>query len=86
MMKLKVSFCNCFVNAPKKRLIVGMFPVFSSANLPLLTEFVQKNLLGTQPKQHYIQHIITHIIRHAHLHKTSPQSDLQQQRNWSHIL
>jgi len=75
MMKLKVSFCNCFINAPEKRSIVGMFPAFSSANLPLLTDFVQKNLLCTQPKQHCIQHISTHIVRHAHLHKTSPQSD-----------
>lgn len=86
MMKLKVTFCNCFVNAPKQRFIVGMLPAFSSANLPLLTEFVQQNLLCTQSKQHYIQHISTHIVRHTHLYKTSPQSDLQQHRNWSHIL
>jgi hypothetical protein len=52
--------------------------VFSSAVLPLLTEIVQKTLLCTKPKQYSIQHISTHMVRLAKLHKTSPQSDIQQ--------
>jgi len=61
MMKLKVTFCNCFVNAPKKRFIVGMLPAFSSA-IFLCSQNLFRNTYYAHNPNNIIFNITVHIL------------------------